>query len=319
MLTVPAHAQNTPEETKAKSGFGAGIERFHAYLSKTVKMTAYGVDKFFNEQTTYDWQDNYSSVSVRFDSDYIDPSGWEHAPKLRLHIVLPGLNGRLRLVANDEIDDDANSVGDFTDESSVALRFLGREDGAFQPSFDLGLRVRDSELDPYGRVNLFVNYGLGQHWGARSGGRFFYYSETGGRVDLRHYFERKLSDNFMFRSMTRLQWFEEHSGVYPEQRFSIYQKLDPKSAIVYEAIAEARPADDTPFDPQDITEPDDRYTHYFVRARYRRNMFWPWLFVELWPTVGWAEERDYEFTWGGRIRLEAVFGHIAAGQRTKIE
>lgn len=145
-----------------------------------------------------------------------------------------------------------------------------------QSSNQMELPSRDSELAVLGRLNLFTNYKLGQSWAGRSGGRFYVYNDTGGRVDLRQYFERKLSDNFLFRARTRLQWFEEHIGVFPEQRFSIYQKSDRKSAIVYEAFVEKIPGEDTPFDREDITNPKRNYTHLdmrYISAQYQVAVF----------------------------------------------
>ncbi len=47
---------------------------------------------------------------------------------------------------------------------------------------------------------------------------------------------------------------------------------------------------------------------FHLRLRYRRNFWRPWMFVEVWPAVGWPEERDWQTVLGVRMRLEINFG-----------
>ena len=115
-----------------------------------------------------------------------------------------------------------------------------------------------------------------------------------------------------FRSRTRAQWFdEEGSDIFPEQRFTLYQKLSEKSVLAYEALAGVVPSSDSVFDPPELLVPaSDKYNQAQLRLRYRRNVKWPWFFVEVWPIVAWPEERDYDTVLAARLRFEVVLGKV---------
>ncbi len=55
-------------------------------------------------------------------------------------------------------------------------------------------------------------------------------------------------------------------------------------------------------------ELQDNYQNIQLRLRYRRNVWRDWLYVEVWPIVGVAEERDWDTVLGAFFRLEITFG-----------
>ena len=112
------------------------------------------------------------------------------------------------------------------------------------------------------------------------------------------------------RVRTRVQYREEkESNPWIEQKLSVFHAIDEKSAVVYEALWRRQPAEDSPFDESDIIAPaEDEYDHLSLRLRYRRSVWRPWLFVEAWPGIGWAEERDWDTVLGIRFRLEVNIG-----------
>ena len=296
------------------------IDRIHAKLSERVLKAADRLDSFFGDDRYTTWEDNSSHVRLRLNVDQIQDHGTEVGGEFKLHLVLRALGGRLRLVANDDTDDENEQTDtDFRDESSLALRYVGFQRAHQRVSFDLGLRIKDSDLDPFVRLNAYRGYGLGEVWAGRTEARLYYYDRTGGRVDARQYFERKVSDNMFFRSRTRVQWFdEEGSDLFPEQRFTLYQRLNEKSVLAYEALARIQPASKSVFDADELlVEPMDKYNQAMIRLRYRRNVKWPWFFVEVWPIVAWPEERDYDTVLAARLRLEVILGKVTK-RATKI-
>ncbi len=306
--TTTAYAQQAEKAPSA-------IERLHGGLSERVLKTADGLDKFFGDDSDTTWQENASRIRLRLNVDQIQDHGTDVGGQIKIHLVLPGSKGRFRLVANDDDNSDQQGATDSRDDSSVALRFIGFEGAQYRVSFDLGLRIKDSDLDPYVRANAYRGYGLGGYWAGRTDGRVYYYDKTGGRVDVRQYFERRISDTMFFRSRTRAQWFEEEgSDVFPEQRFTLYQKLSSKSILAYEALAGVQPASNSVFDPDELlVTSDDKYNQAQLRLRYRRNVKWPWFFVEVWPIVAWPEERDYDTVFAARLRFEVVLGKVPTG------
>lgn len=190
-----AHSNAQAKDPDAKLDASETVEKVHTGLSKYVQQTAYSVDRFFATDTFTTWEDNKTNIRLRANLDFIEHIGWDFDPEFKLHIVLPGLKGRLRLVSNDDDEEgpDDRLASDFTDETSVALRYIGVQGPKWGASFDLGVRIKDDNLSVYPRVNVRRRYGLGTRWAGGTEARLFYYGDTGGRVDARQFFERRLS------------------------------------------------------------------------------------------------------------------------------
>jgi hypothetical protein len=293
------------------TGTATQADKLQGDLSSIVQKTANRIDGFFGSNRHSTWEQNRTSVRLRFDFDYIEGQGMNLGLDLNLNLVLPAFNDKLRLVMNPDDDDSVGSGGvDSREESELALRFVGRELGKLDSSYDLGLRIKDSELAAFLRWNAQLNFDLRRQWNNRYTNQLYWYTDTGFRNDFRVYFEKMLSEKFLIRSRTRVQYREEYGAeLFPEQRFTLYQYFSPKHALAYEALAAIVPYDETAFDEDNIYVPDDQYTQYQVRLRYRANVLFPWLFFELWPIVTWPEEHDYETTYAVRFRAELHFGH----------
>lgn len=302
-------------DSAAENAPGA-VDKTHAALSRTVQQVAKGIDAFFVTDRHMTWEENRSAITLRFDTDYLEDHGVDVSPKIKLHLQIPGLRN-FSVVANEDESDAGDSNPDVDDESSFALRWAGISTDRTGLSFDLGLRVRDSTWEGYGRVNAEVEYPLGPTWVGRSTNRLYWYTDAGWRNDLRQYFERAFRDDFLLRSRTRLQYFEEHGDrLYPEQKFTLYQRLSTKSVLAYELVGEVVPGADSPYDDDEILELAEDYTRYFAQIRYRTNIWRPWLFIELWPAVGFPEELDYDTTFFARLRVDITFGTVLGGQTT---
>jgi hypothetical protein len=298
----------SPEET----GTAAKADKVQGDLSSIVQKTANAIDGFFGSDRHTNWEENRTSLRLRVNFDFIEGQSMDLNAQVKLNLVLPALDDRVRLVLNPDDDDDGGNRGeDSRDESELALRFMGRQFGRLQSSYDFGLRIKDSNLSAFVRWNTQLGYDLGQSWHNRFTNQLYWYTDTHFRDDFRVYFERKLSEKFFFRSRTRVEYFQEYGAeLFPEQRFTLFQTINPKHALAYEAIAGVTPFDETWFKEDNISVLDEKYTQYQLRLRYRTNMLFPWLFMELWPIVAWPEERDYETTYAVRCRVEFHFGYL---------
>jgi len=322
IFTLSAVAQETtgtsvttsaPEPTKA--------EKTQQRLTNMVQRSANSIDNFFSTDR-YVWGDNKTRVTLRGNADYLEKHGWEFSPEVRLFLALPGLNDRLRLVANDDDDEGAADGGAADDtDSSLALRYVGKISKKYGITFDLGVSTRgDPTAQGFVRTNFFRNWKLGKTWDGRLENRLYWYTDSQLRNDFRWYFETRINERFFFRSRTRLDYQDDKdSDVYPEQTLTLFQQINNRTALAYELIAKEVFFDDSPFDTDEILNPDDRYTRYLARLRFRRNVGYPWLFYEVWPIAAWAEERDYEFTPAIRFRLEIVLGDPPTTTRLGME
>jgi hypothetical protein len=302
-------AEDVPAEPPATDTNMA--DSVHDSVDDLVQNTVRAIDGFFVNSEYSTFNDKKTRVRLRLNSDYIQHHGWEFSPKVKLHLVLPGLNDRLRLVVNDDqgADVDQASPGDDND-NDIALRWIGRQKKASGYSFDLGLRIKDSKVDPFVRLNAGFEYPMAGKWVGQSTNRLYYYWETGWRNDFRQYFNRSISDDLLLRSRTRVQYFEENVyNPFVEQKFSLYQSLSPTRKLAWEVLYRLQSEEDSPFDEDEVIGgTQNKYQHYIAQLRFRQRLWRPWFFVEFWPIVAWPEERDFNTILGARIRLEVNLG-----------
>lgn len=298
------------------------VVRSQAALSDAVLKTASKIDNFFSNERHF-WTSNKTRVTLRGNADWIDhAAGWDFGAEAKIFLALPGLNDRLRIVANDDDEDGSTDSASSEDQDrTLALRWIGSASKKHGVSYDVGVGSRDGKLQPFGRVNLFRHYGLGQSkWDGRTANRLYWYTDAGWRNDFRQYFERRLSDKFFFRSRTRIDYQEDKlDAAYPEQKFTLFHQVSDKIALAYELVGRQYCACDEIYDDneRDVTN-TDRYNLAFARVRFRQNVFYPWLFYEVWPTAAFPEELDYRFTAAVRFRLEIVLGDPPEGA-TKLD
>lgn len=297
------------DETAAGDNPAGRADAVHARTTEMVRNMASRLDAFFVTEEYETFAENETRVRLRLNVDHIEHHGFDVKPKVKVHLKLPGASERLRLVVNDgdALDGEQSSPDE---ENDVALRWIAKQSKATALSVDVGMRIKDGGPDVFGRINTGFTYPLGKHWHLQTTNRLYHYSTTGWRNDFRHYFNRPLGDDLLFRSRTRVQYFEENDGnPNLEQKFSVYQMLQSSTAIAYEALWRRESAEDSLFDDDEIIgEPKKHYDNVALQIRFRRNVWRPWFYVEFWPVVGWPEERNWEMTLGARLRLEINLG-----------
>lgn len=287
-------------------------------LSQSVQKVANAIDSFFVNDRQLSWEENETAITLRLDTDFIEYHGVDFNPKLRFRLRFPGLK-RLSLVANEEDAGPSDYTGPgLEDESALALRWTGRSTDTRRLSFDVGLRIRDSNTEGFGRFNAAIEYPLGSTWLGRTTNRLYWYTEAGWTDDFRQYFERRLGENLFFRSRTRLQYFEEHKDyLYPEQKLTLYQRMrNGRSVLAYELVAWVIPGEETVLDEDEIRRFSDNYTRFMALLRYRTRVKWPWLFVEVWPGFGVAEEVNYRSFLYAKLRVDITFGYFYEKETT---
>jgi hypothetical protein len=314
MLTLaPVFAQAADESAQAER------KPRQDAVSTTVQKAAAAFDSFFSTEE-YDWRENKTRIRLRGNALWVDEHGTDFGAQLKLKLVLPGLSDRFQVIANDEGEDELGSGLDEPDDVDLALRFVPDALGKLRASFDVGLSTRgDPNLQGFGRVNLVRGFGLGDsRWLTYVQNRLYWYTDTGWRNDFRWYFERPISDNLLFRSRTRFDYQEDKDENWlPEQRFTLYQQINDRTALAYEALAQRIFFEDSVFDEDEFLDDCKKCYQYQLRLRFRRNLKnYPRIFYELWPIAAWSEQRDYEFTPAALFRLEVIFGDLPRGAAT---
>ena len=288
----------------------SGLDRSYESVENLVEETVRGIDSFFSGEEHNTFNDRKSRIRFRLNTDYFQHHGWDVSPKVNLNLVLPGLKNRLRLVVNDQPSTDVDQPVPADDENALALRWIGKQSTRRGYSFDVGIHGTSSSIDPFARMNLGIEYALPGDWIGQTTNRLYYYAKNGVRNDFRQYFNRVLSEDLLFRSRTRLQYFEENEkNPYIEQKFSVFKSLSDTRKLAYEALYRKLSIEDSPFDADEIQVTDTAYFHHYqLRVRYRQQAWKPWFYLEFWPSVAWPEERDYDTTFGALFRIEVNLG-----------
>ncbi len=287
------------------------VDDLHASTAGMIDAAVRQFDSFFFTEAQETFEEDRNRLRLRLDTDYIEHHGWEFSPRVKVNFNLPGLSERVRLVVNDAgSDEEDQGVELEDDENDIALRWVARKGKKTGISIDGGVSVRGGKVDPFVRLNTSYKYRISERWRGQATNRLYYLARNGWRDDLRIYFNRPIGERFLFRSRSRLEYFEDKdANPQLEQKFSLFQNINDKSAIAYEAIWRQETAEDSLFDDEEIlVAPKDKYQQVKLRIRYRRNLWRPWMFVEFWPVVGWVEERDWDTVLGARVRLEINFG-----------
>ena len=281
----------------------AASERFDAFMLD--------LDDFFAGDIQTD-ESNTSYVRVRLDAVSPAVGSFEIDPAVKLRVVLPRTEERVRFLFSTEEDPGALGervgegleIGETVDDDSVsfALRFVrgAREMG--DTSFDLGARQRDGRLQIFTRVRLEIDARVGERWTARASDRWYYYYVSGYENQLRLDFTRPLdagNDRFV-RLTTTFDWERDRKGASIGQTIGAYAELSPRTALAAELLAR--------YDTSVARGASDRYRGAEARLRLRRNVWRPWFFYELWPSVAWPAETDYRRVWNGLARIEVTIG-----------
>ena len=300
--------ENTePQDTQPNTR----IDRIHRTSERMVQRLVGKVDSFFVSEEYATFSDNDTRVRLRLDADHFENSGWEVSPRIKLQLVMPGLQQRLRLVVNDgDAEESGQPSEENSDDNDIAFRWVGTKSDSLWLSYDLGIRLRGSGVDEFARVNAGVAYPVSGEWVGQTSNRLYYYAKAGWRNDFSQRFDRPLGDDYILRSRTRIQYYQDNSyNPSLEQKFSLFHTLDTSSAVAYEVLWRRQAEEDSVYGDSDLLiEPQRRYDQYAVQLRYRRTIGRPWFFVEFWPIVYWPEERDWQTSLAARIRFEVNLG-----------
>lgn len=284
------------------------IDRVHGNMSIRLSDFVGRIDSFFGEDEESP-RVNESFVRLRFQGTYLEKDSFDPKANLKLKLILPSTEERLRLLISADEDDttepgssSASTNSDDTDgDLSLALRFLrtARENSGIK--FDLGTRVRDSKLLAFARIGGFTRAQLSEDWRGTLANNALFYSDSGYDNRLSFKFERSLSftREALLLSTTQFRWVDDSKGASIQQVAGLYSNYSPKTSLALEGLLSYTTA------PASGVK---RFDGGGLRFRIRQNAFRHWFFYEIWPGLNWLAERDYEMTYGLLIRVEAVIG-----------
>ena len=87
-----ASAADQPGSIETDETTTSMVDRSYDSVDSLVQSTVRRIDGFFVNDEHSTFTDRKSRIRLRLNSDYIQHAGWDFSPKVKLHLVLPGMN-----------------------------------------------------------------------------------------------------------------------------------------------------------------------------------------------------------------------------------
>lgn len=271
------------------------------YINSRFCEPALWFDNFFANDRIFDEGVAGTYVRWRNDFTYDEEESFEYKMRFNLSVELPGFQGRMRLTFEGDEDEDLRDIapgnGDGT-TNSLGLQLDLKETA--RSKFNVNI-----SLSPKIRFRYRYTYPIYKNVIMRLTQEVQRKEQINSARSLIDY-EHTFKENFLFRSSTEGKVSEEFDGVDWLQAFVLYQRVNKKTSLSYEASVNG------------ITEPWTLATNYRVGVRFRRNFHREWLFYEFAPEYTWPVtfdqqrlmiEKDRRSKWMIFFRLEFHFGN----------
>lgn len=265
-----------------------GIDSVRAGLHRGVCSTARYVDRVFGRDNQFsEYQDDTNGrASVTL--------GWDEHDKFEVHtrfqvsVNLPQINERFsatigRASRDEFLADETGvfnpAVGAFSDDQPAEW-FAGvgyRAHSGRDSRFDLGAGIKlETPFNPYAnaRYRHYIYWPSGVLLTLRT--TAFVEKEEGFGLTQALDVDKVLNHAYLLRLKNSLRWSEDTEGVRWRVRPAIYQTIDYRRAMRYEAFVRGE---------TDGTEPD----LYGVAVTHRRSAWRDWLFFEFGAELFWAD------------------------------
>ena len=272
----------------------------HGGISAGVEKSAKFVDSFFADDRFYaDATETYARLSLQ--STWESGEDTQSDARLRVRLDLPGTEERIRLFIEGGDPDEANEPGSDSvtqaiedNDYNIGLEGQLRNTGQWDIRPALGVKAAGPP-DPFVRARAIRYEQLGR-WLMRFSAGAAEYLDDGTEVQTRLDFDRRLDEDWLFRTTSRARYLDSKDRIDLLQQFSLFQKYNDRVGFGYDLGVRV---DD---------DPDWDADQYFAQFRARFRAYKKWLFVELKPELLFREEDDYSASFRFSLRADIVFG-----------
>ncbi len=273
-------------------------------ISAGIENMAVGIDRFFAGEAALQ-DENKSYARVRAGMRFEEGDGFSQVSDLKFRLSLPATQKKLRLVIENDSDDDESlesrnrpsSVSENSDDDdnfSAALQFITGEAERWDTKAELGLRA-SAPIDIFVRHTAKRRWDIEGPWSLNFRQRWAYFKERGYRANDELNFERRINDDWFYRMKTELEWREEVDSMRAAQVFSFYHRIDDKRGVEYQAGTIAHSWHHTVID------------NSYLSIDYRQLLYRDWLYLDVIPEIVFPREDDYDPTSSLTVRLEILF------------
>ncbi|MFN2287792.1 MAG: hypothetical protein ABR578_05620 [Chromatocurvus sp.] len=285
------------------------VDSSHAYVTENAQALSEWMDQFFGDEN-YNQEQAESLLRLQFVNGWDSDQGYD--PRLRLQgkLQLPRISRRLDLVFSDQAQDDEDLDDDRLDDR-VGLQYLLRE--GKRSRFDTTLGLTSSGLKP--GVKYRNRGDIVDEASYRFIQRIQHEQDEGFYGTTQLDFNYKQDADTVWRWSQRGLWGEKSKGVEWRSRLALRQRhlLESKRPLAVEHFLLV----------DGVTRPDAFVRNYRLGTVFRRQVYRPYMFVEIEPSYSFLKPdassgRDGE--WGIVLRLEfALQRDLALGSGESME
>jgi len=265
------------------------VDSSHAYVTHQAETLTRWMDRFFGDPN-YNLEQAESLLRLQFVDNWTSADGHDLKPRIRGKLQLPRISRRLDLVFSDE-QQDAEVPGNDQLDEEVGLQYRVSDRG--RSRFDFTLSANTGGLKPG------VKYRNQGPWAENLGYRFIqrlqHESDEGFYATSQFDLNYRQSDHAIWRWTQRVVYGEETEGAEWRSRLANRQRYRADSArpvaIEYFGAIDA------------VTDPETEVRNYRLGFVLRRQLWRPYLFVELEPSYNWRLQPD-------DIRRKGVLGLV---------
>lgn len=280
------------------------LDESRDYVSRGFVDVVKEIDRFFGSERNF--QESNDSV---LQLDLTRVSGYTGNRQVvlagRANVHLPNTERRLHLLI--ESDPDKNLTTDArpgqaalaqntqTPSSyAAAVRYEKPQDNRWKFSVDGGIKFQGLSSHLFARTRAAYTAKL-DDWEMRFTETPFWFNNLGLGNGNQLDFDRQLSEPLLLRASSYATWLHDRQNMDLRQDISLFQKLNERSALLYQASAIG------------ASQPQFHSSDYVLMMQWRYRLHQEWMYFEVSPQMHYPQARAYYPSPMLSLRLEMLF------------
>jgi hypothetical protein len=281
------------------------VDEERDYLSSKFVTLTRSIDSFFADDRNYQ-ESNNSLVQL----DLVKVAGYGGDRKFvlsgRAKLDLPSTQKRFHLLL--ETNPDKNVTGEAVQNQttpvnkvvapesySAAVRYEKSkvQEKSWFVSSDLGVKFQGIHANPFARARGSYAVPIND-WRLKAAETVFWFNTIGAGETTQLDVERILSEPMLFRANSNATWLKDKQNFDLRQDFSVYQNLNERSALLYQASVVG------------VSNPQWQLNEYVALMQYRYRLHKQWVFLEVSPQVHFPKADNFKANPALYLRLEML-------------
>jgi len=278
------------------------FDQYHDDLCKALVSTSNSIDNYFIEENSTTNSKTHAEFSTSFAMEA--NQDFEKDVRLRLRLNLPKIQKNLRLIFEDENNDDTlydrTTLNDqqLIDKSYyLRLEYFRLVKKKLNMVLGAGLRIRQGNLVPYGnlrsRYNLFKNNHLKSAFYNRL--RFYSDGEIEDIFEFNSLYKLNASFNALFQN--QLSYSNRDEFEIASHDLSLIKQLNKKKQL---SVGVGTRAYLKNFKDYSIE-------YYHVHTRYHHLFYKDWLYYQVAPSALWREGNNFNISYRMMFNFGILF------------